>query len=333
MSISKNKITCEILKKIMWIGLIIFVIVSENGLISQANTDSNVHNSTILIVLDGVQRNHLNEMINNGKLNNITDISKTGSYNKVIITDHWTSTDPGTAEILTGYNPETMDYDNNSVLNYKTIPDGLTIFEVLNESGFYTGLIAGRNHTLPPGIYQGEPYRGSSFPDKQFEYAKPEINYWYSPGPVWSDGDSLPMADGSQTNSDILTNKAINFINFYANSKFFLYVHMTEPDLYGHKFGENSPVYNASLNFDDLQVGKIVEELKELNIYNSTFLIVTTDHGFLEGGTNHNTLPFPNGDPDTYNIWMVNNRIGFNDSIVFDQKDIALMIYRALGVI
>ncbi|MFQ6119358.1 MAG: hypothetical protein ACE5KE_05665 [Methanosarcinales archaeon] len=80
-----------------------------------------------------------------------------------------------------------------------------------------------------------------------------------------------------------------------------------------------------------------MQKLKELNIYDKTSIIVTTDHGFKEGGNDHLSLPYAGeyiypdlADPNCYKIWMVSNTI--RGDRVGLQNDIAPTIYGLFGV-
>lgn len=97
--------------------------------------------------------------------------------------------------------------------------------------------------------------------------------------------------------SDFLAKQAIHFLNQYSNENFYLRVHMTEPDYWGHKYGESidqkfnmiSPEYLRTLIECDNATGKILNELKSLGIFNETFVLVGSDHGFL--GHSHSEEP------------------------------------------
>jgi len=80
-----------------------------------------------------------------------------------------------------------------------------------------------------------------------------------------------------------------------------------------------------------------VQKLKELNIYDKTSIIITTDHGFIEGGNDHRSLPYAGeyispdlADPDCYLIWMISNTI--KGDRVGLQNDIAETIYGLFGI-
>ncbi|MFQ6088305.1 MAG: alkaline phosphatase family protein, partial [Candidatus Methanofastidiosia archaeon] len=81
--------------------------------------------SLILLSWDGVQRDHLYELLERGELSNLATLIEEGSIVDIEITDHLTDTKAGHTQMLTGYSPdETGVYSNNI---FKPIPEGLTI--------------------------------------------------------------------------------------------------------------------------------------------------------------------------------------------------------------
>ncbi|MGB9688679.1 alkaline phosphatase family protein [Thermogutta sp.] len=86
--------------------------------------------------------------------------------------------------------------------------------------------------------------------------------------------------------------RAIELLEKYRDKPFFFFVHFASVDHQGHRFGENSKEYNDALISNDAWLGKIVEKLKELGLYDKTLIYVTADHGFNEGTTNHSYAPY-----------------------------------------
>ena len=101
-----------------------------------------------------------------------------------------------------------------------------------------------------------------------------------------------------------VTDNALAFIRTHAGGRFFLWVHYQEPDTLGHRNGENSAEYSQGLVIDDRGLGRIVAELRARGMLGDTALILTTDHGFNEGGTQHDACS-----ADTKDLFLaVNNR-------------------------
>ncbi|WAM32453.1 alkaline phosphatase family protein [Caldicellulosiruptor naganoensis] len=80
---------------------------------------------------------------------------------------------------------------------------------------------------------------------------------------------------------------ALDSIDKYGKGRFFAFFHFGDPDTAGHKYGENSQEYSNAIIEVDKWLGRIVEKLKALGIYNETRIYVTSDHGFDEGKTTH----------------------------------------------
>jgi hypothetical protein len=59
--------------------------------------------NVILIGWDGVQRNHLFELLNGGNLSNLKSFVKEGTIANITVMDHRTDTKAGWTQILTGY--------------------------------------------------------------------------------------------------------------------------------------------------------------------------------------------------------------------------------------
>ncbi len=103
---------------------------------------------------------------------------------------------------------------------------------------------------------------------------------------------------------DIMHAKALSFIDKNKNKPFFLYYATPIPhlplqapkewvDYYTKKFGDEEPLVNASyypnryphatyaamISYLDEQVGELVHKLKELEIYENTLIIFTSDNG------------------------------------------------------
>ena len=105
--------------------------------------------NAILISWDGVQRNHLRELLNAGQLPNLQALIDEGTIVEIDVT-HKTDTKAGHAQMLTGYGPEVTGVYSNAV--YRSIPKGYTIFErlenALGEDNIATVMITGKAGNL-----------------------------------------------------------------------------------------------------------------------------------------------------------------------------------------
>jgi hypothetical protein len=85
--------------------------------------------------------------------------------------------------------------------------------------------------------------------------------------------------------------KALSLIEQYRDERLLALIHFAQPDDIGHVCGENCPLYSASLVVLDEWLGKIMDKLRALGIYEKTLLYVVSDHGFDEGKWNHRMRP------------------------------------------
>ena len=86
--------------------------------------------------------------------------------------------------------------------------------------------------------------------------------------------------------------KALEMLEKYKDKPFFFFVHFAEVDHKGHRFGEPSQEYNDAIISGDTQLGRLVEKLKALNLYDKTKIYVTADHGFDIGKKGHSYAPY-----------------------------------------
>ena len=178
---------------------------------------------------------------------------------------------------------------------------GYTIFERLNTAnlGIKIGMITGKNLRF--------------FPFPAFQNAAPtsccnrsdykEDNAYFcglSNNPAIT---TCWIAPTSSNDPATMGNKFVGFINTYKNDSFFLFAQLKDPDPAGHNYGENSDNYTSTLKGNDPVISKIVTKLKELDIYEETVILVTTDHGFGEGSTRHHQCV-----PETKDVWIVSNK-------------------------
>ena len=243
--------------------------------------------NVLVIGWDGVQRDHLYECYNQeleqcpDGLPNLKELSNDNIFN-MTITNGATDTKAGWAQILTGLNAEkTGVYDN---LNFQAIPEGYSIFEKL-ESNFdiVTFFIVGKGNHI--GLF----CKGDDNPFAK----KNSKNLYMDDDFPWCNAkkamDFFQNALGENENVAYLT---LQKLDEYKDKKFFGFIHFQDPDHTGHDYGENSAEYTLKIVDDDLWLGKIVDKLKELGVYENTYIYVVTDHGFDENEKGHSSAPY-----------------------------------------
>ena len=293
----------------------------------------------ILLGWDGVQREHLHELLDEGKLPNLEKLITSGSMTDIDISTGETHTKPGWAEILTGYTSEITGVYNNHI--YKPIPKGYTIFERL-ESYFGKDniailLVGGKEWNIGTrgphkictncrGRYPGTlektwwMFENTSAPtripgeERVFEEREGE--------PYYNAKDAVDIYEIGLANAENVGPKVIDYIEEYKDRRFFAFFQFEEPDEPGHLYGENSQEYSDGIITDDYWLGEIVNKLKESGIYDETLIYVTSDHGFDEGGIVHRDAPY---------VFLATNdpKITANKG---DRKDITPTILHRYGI-
>lgn len=362
---------------------------------SGAQTQEPVKNA-ILISWDGVQREHLRELLEAGKLPNLKALIDEGTIVEIDVT-HKTDTKAGHAEMLTGYGPEVTGVHSNSV--YQPIPKGYTIFErleeVLGSDNIATIMITGKAGNL--GSRGPEPAKAAALRESGLRLKPGELDQvrskvlarlkevfgddkvgraiiWYMVNGTRLAGRELPLRLGKKVPMesrglqmvrkrplfDLMKKRpdarvllggrpgepyfnakpvidltyldearaaeevgklALESLLKYGKGRFFAFYHFSDPDHAGHKYGENSSEYSNAIITADSWLGKLVDKLKELGIYEETRIYVTADHGFDEGKTSHAYAPY---------VFLATN-----DSAIKsrgDQRDIVPTVLTRMGV-
>jgi arylsulfatase A-like enzyme len=295
--------------------------------------------NVLLIGWDGASRNHLKAMLDEGKLPNLDTLRKEGALCDTEVTTGATQTKPGWAEILTGYSAKKLKVHSNR--NYHPIKKGFTVFERLKkhfgEDQIVTIFISGKENNVgargPHEICRNCFSRDLKTNEKTVYWDKMRIKVVQTTDgkpPEWvkKEGepyfyakDSIDIFKNSLGPSEEVGQSCLDILNQYHQHRFFAFCHFEEPDELGHLYGESSQKYRQGFVSDDQWLGRIVQKLKELNIYQSTVIIVTADHGMDVNKNTHDKAP--------YTFAVINKIKRLRDG---DRKDIAPTIYELLGV-
>ncbi len=256
--------------------LILTLFVAERPFV-QAQTETRV----IVFLWDGAQRSHMLDAYNANELPRLQALVNDGGLlrtDMVINTEtceagsgdgYDLETGPANSAIVTGYGyPEMANQDNSDP---HPIPAGYTFFERVTAAypEVKTGMISGKFFDF--------------WPTTPLSNASSAIDYWY----------------GSRQQDDVIADEAINFLQTYGSSPFFLWVHFRHPDEAGHRFGENSDTYHEQLLNSDMEMGRVLDELAALGLDDDTVVLVTTDHGFGEGARQHEACI-----SDNWDVWL-----------------------------
>ncbi|GBC96344.1 Phosphopentomutase [bacterium HR16] len=119
------------------------------------------------------------------------------------------------------------------------------------------------------------------------------VRYLVEPGkPFYNARQGMDVFINGLMRDDVVGAKALEMLERYRDKRFFFFIHFAEVDHQGHQYGENSKEYNDALISGDRWLGRIVQKLKELKLYDKTLIYVTADHGFDEGMKTHADAPY-----------------------------------------
>ena len=266
----------------------------------------------IVIGWDGAQRAHVQEMLAHNELPTLALLASEGTMVDVDVTSGATDTKAGWTQILTGYKPEKTGVYSNS--NFGPIPEGYSVFERLEEhfgpDNIVTMAIVGKKGHVDNDPEQKIPYdRWLKRQEraKQLERRHPGQSQLQGGEIMEQNGQKYvllhakPWYNASRHmdlfHNGLLENErvgtmAMEKLEASRNTRFFFFIHFAEPDHSGHRYGENSQEYTDALKDDDLWTGRIIDELRALDLYHRTLIYVTADHGFDEGAYGHHYAPY-----------------------------------------
>lgn len=173
-------------------------------------------------------------------------------------------------------------------------PQDPSIGQVLKGAGYRTGVI-GKWGLGEPGT-AGIPNRKGF--DYWFGYLNQNLAHNYYPEFLWRNEERVPIPKGTYAH-DLFTNEAIEFIRRERASPFFLYLAYTIPhannELHrktgnGMEVPDDSPYsdqwwtaqqknYAAMVTRMDMDVGKVLGLLKELDLDSNTLVVFSSDNG------------------------------------------------------
>lgn len=267
----------------------------------------------LLITVDTLRADHLSCYgFRKIETPNIDDLAKNGIlFEKTISQSPWTT--PSLASILTSLHPavhkagEVIWKEEQKM--FRKIGESIPMLpEILQANGYFTQAILSNPHlTKSQGFAKG--FDGFHNFDETF-YEAEELFYLRLTANIKSE-----ILNRWYTAGDIITDEAINWLKDNYKTSFFLWIHYTDPHIPYHppaKYRENisykgkfrnrrlldfgrikegyydiSPndreyienLYNGEIKFTDDQLGRLINKLKELAIFNKTLIILTSDHG------------------------------------------------------
>ncbi|MBO6536747.1 MAG: arylsulfatase [Balneolaceae bacterium] len=206
--------------------------------------------------------------------------------------------------------------------------EAITMAELLKNAGYITGAFGKWGLGYPGSV--GDP-NNQGF-DKFYGYNCQRLGHHYYPYHLWDNQQKIILEGniGSKTEvygPEIIHSQALKFIEEHRDTTFFMYypsiiphAELFAPEEYMEKYRgklepekayqgvdygeekfrdgpygsqpESHAAFAAMVDYLDMQVGEIVTKLKDLNLYDNTLIIFTSDNGpHREGGA----------DPDFFN--------------------------------
>jgi hypothetical protein len=268
--------------------------------------------SILVIGWDGAQRAHVQEMLAQHELPTLALLASQGIMADVDVTSGATDTKAGWTQILTGYKPEKTGVYNNSV--FGPIPEGYSVFERLERffgpDNIVTMAIVGKRGHVDNDPEQKIPYDrwlqrqerekrlerkhpgqsqlqgGQIIEEHGQKYVLLHAKPWYNAS------RHMDLFHNGLLQNDRVGTMAMEKLEANKDKRLFFFIHFAEPDHSGHRYGENSQEYTDALKDDDLWTGRIIEKLRDLDLYRKTLIYVTADHGFDEGAYGHSYAPY-----------------------------------------
>ncbi len=311
--------------------------------------------NVVFITWDGTNYRVLEDMLADGLLPNTEKIDQMGYRQTIRITSHLTSTNPGLACMETGYGPDINMIPYN-MFGFGTtkisIPDNLTISERLKNSFgddvttmfVYAWQTADMNDTY---INQ------DPMIDPIYDNMKSEVDmYFASENLTWTPEDVDARAatfhgfdEDAQVylspvmKADYLGGVAVDFLQNVTSERFYLRIHMTEPDQAGHGVGvtdtatgEYTEGYMQSLVDCDIGTGLVLDQLETMGVLDETLVIIGADHGMYDHGHDGGIWPTNNDQITTNTFILSNDTVEHQLGIAAHQRDIAPTILATMGV-
>ncbi|HEU5079534.1 MAG TPA: ectonucleotide pyrophosphatase/phosphodiesterase [Opitutaceae bacterium] len=177
---------------------------------------------------------------------NLRKLLKAGSYTFWARTTPNSITLPSHVSMLSGVSPRKHGVEWNRDLPftepvYPLVP---TIFELAKQAGYSTAVIAGKS----------------------------KFAIFDKPGALTYSAISKPDSDNAA-----VAQAATRIIEEHKPDLFF--IHFPDVDHFGHKNGWGSPEQLAAIDETDVHLGEIFAAIDRAGIRESTFIIVTADHG------------------------------------------------------
>lgn len=224
--------------------------------------------NVLIITMDTTRSDHLSCY---GKYKNVTPNIDALAAEGILFKNAYSPislTLPSHSTIMTGVYPPRHGVHNN--LHYQLGDRNLTLAEILKENGFVTAAIIG-TFVLDSrfGLDQGfDTY------DDDFDGELKDLNI-------------------SQRRGEETVEHAISWMQKHKDNPFFLFLHFYDPHMpYDPPEPFKSMIahpYFAEIAYTDHCIGQVLKQLKDLELYDSTLIVIVADHGEMLGEHNEQT--------------------------------------------
>jgi arylsulfatase A-like enzyme/tetratricopeptide (TPR) repeat protein len=168
---------------------------------------------------------------------------------------------PAHSSMLTGTNPPYHGVHDNT--NYRLSKANVTLAEILRDHG----------------------YRTAAFVSASVLEAKFGLDQGFD---TYDDQDFSEDYPFSQRLGGDTSREAITWLDEHGDQPFFLFLHYFDlhapyepPEPYASQYVDNP--YIGELAYTDRCIGQVIEKLKTMKLYDSTLLMITSDHGESRG--------------------------------------------------
>jgi hypothetical protein len=262
--------------RLLVLALLLALICTKCGLLYRSSAKAPEH--IVLFSWDGVDRSVIKELLEQGKTPHLAALIKEGSFQPIQVVGHPTQTAASHAEMLTGLAAEVTGVYSNS--KYGPIPEGYTVFERLENhfgpANIATIMVTGKGN-----------YMGGSGPSE----AASGAGAIKEGAPYFLTKKHLDEFDAEYRNGSEVVKLGLRYLERHKNERSFAFIHFSDPDSAGHKYGSGSAEYRQAIVDCDAFLGQIVNWLKSERLYGSTLVYITTDHGFDRDATSHSNAP------------------------------------------
>ena len=232
--------------------------------------------NVVIVTFDTTRADHIGSYNNENYTPVLNQLAKDGVvFEKAIAPIPITL--PSHSTIMTGKVPFAHGVRDNGLFNLAD--EQTTLAEILKENGYNTAATIGSFPlTSQFGINQGFDFFNDHITqnreDMFGEYSETKSHLFFD------------ERKAAQVNEVIMP-----WIEDHANSPFFVWFHYFDPHHpheppapYNQSFVHD--LYKGEIAYSDESLGKVIAQLKRLNVYDNTLIVFTSDHG--EGNNEHN---------------------------------------------